>query len=537
MTPFVAEIIAVGGMTEHQLSTLEQNVPTLEKELKFTGIQLSYKSAAGEGHAALKSALIRALDRSDIIFITGGVGMSAGEDTIEYVSKLLGFKIELNEAVLDEMKTMLREREVPYRAEFERAAYMPETGTVLDNDAGIAPGCYLSAGKQCIFIMPSRPLEFKEMFQSSARPLITEFCGDITMSKSIRCFGLTKAQLEDTIPDLLMQEKTTVAVSGNGYDLKIKVSATADNRQNATRECTAMIKTVVDRVGSYIYTADADSLQQLAAEQLKAQNLSVAIAEAGTRGAVMAILSNEQGAWEHITFNFSSTSTRAKEERLELSEKFLRKCEPVSERMSAAMAQAAQKMGSADYGISVVCETIVGDAELNGDLEAFCSVCDGKNVWTRRVVENGRGMTADEMRLLLAQHTLDMLRRVIMARPEKMAGAADVSAVVDGEASAVAVFGSAKNTTAVRTAAAAEEKSSAAPEISAAGIKKYDPTKDDGVSKKKKGKKGKKGKTVGIIVLIVAICVFVGAIGYLVYERLEAEGNKNLVSSLLDLYD
>jgi len=319
VTPFVAEIIAAGGRAEHQLATLEQNIPTLEQELKFIGAQLEYKTPAGEGKAALKAALVRALDRSDIIFITGGVGMMESDDTIAYVSRLLGFKTEKNEKILEKIKAQLKEREVEYRSEFEHVVHLPKECTVLENDAGIAPGCYMSAGKQCIFIMPSRHIEFKEMFMESALPLLREFCGGISISRTLRCFGLTPEQLADTIPDILMQHMPSVIIEGKGYDLRIKITATSDTRQNAVLSCTSMIKTIIDRVGSYIYTADADSIQQVLAEQLRAKRLTVALAEAGTRGAVMALLSNEQDAWEHIAFNFSSTSTRAKEDRLNLS--------------------------------------------------------------------------------------------------------------------------------------------------------------------------------------------------------------------------
>ena len=319
MTAYVAEIIAAGGRAEHQLRLLEQNVPALEAELRLYGVQLEYKAPAGEGHAALKAALVRALDRSDIIFITGGVGMLAEDDTIEYVSRALGFRVERREEEMRRITRMMRERGVEMRAEFEHAACLPVGGVAMANDSGIAPGCYLSAGKQCIFIMPSRPMEFEEMLRGQVKSLLSEFCGGVSVTRTVRCFGLSASELGENISDFLGGGNPSVKIEGSGCDLVMKVTAAADTRQNAMQSITALIKKLIDRVGSHIYAVDADSLQQVLTEQMKAKKLTLGLAEAGTRGAVMSLLSGEEGAWELIRFNFSSTSSRAKEERLGLS--------------------------------------------------------------------------------------------------------------------------------------------------------------------------------------------------------------------------
>ena len=590
MTAYIAEIIAAGGRAEHQLRLLEQNVPALEAELRLYGVQLEYKAPAGEGHAALKAALVRALDRSDIIFITGGVGMLAEDDTIEYVSRALGFRVERREEEMRRITRMMRERGVEMRAEFEHAACLPVGGVAMANDSGIAPGCYLSAGKQCIFIMPSRPMEFEEMLRGQVKSLLSEFCGGVSVTRTVRCFGLSAAELGENISDFLGGGNPSVKIEGSGCDLVMKVTAAADTRQNAMQSITALIKKLIDRVGSHIYAVDADSLQQVLTEQMKAKKLTLGLAEAGTRGAVMSLLSGEEGAWELIRFNFSSTSSRAKEERLGLSERFLRRCEPVSEQMSAAMARAAQKNGGASLGAAIACETVSSDSIPSGNLQAFCSVCDGENVWTKRVSVDTDGMSVDAVRILLAQHLLDLVRRVAMAYPEKMAGAADVDSVVAGVASGLAAGFAAVSRPNERGRFAVEEqeparsasirdeqppqRDSRAEEYSASWqeldgeaqytqyqrsvqppketqapqVKRYDPNADSASAasekKKKKGffarifpcKGDTKGEVARKLVFLVAICVFVGAMAYLLNYYLQGSNNKKLISSLSEMY-
>jgi nicotinamide-nucleotide amidase len=98
-----AEIVVIG--TELLLGQIiDTNAAYLAQQLSNIGVDLYYKSTVGDNRGRIIETLKRAVDRSDIIITTGGIGPTLDDLTRETVAAVLGVELELQPHLLDQIK-------------------------------------------------------------------------------------------------------------------------------------------------------------------------------------------------------------------------------------------------------------------------------------------------------------------------------------------------------------------------------------------------------------------------------------------------
>src|ERR671918_127226 len=114
-----AEIVVIG--TELLLGQIiDTNAAYLAQQLSNIGVDLYYKSTVGDNRGRMVETLKRAVDRSDIIITTGGIGPTLDDLTRETVAEVLGVELELQPHLLDQIKKMMGNR---YTENNARQAY------------------------------------------------------------------------------------------------------------------------------------------------------------------------------------------------------------------------------------------------------------------------------------------------------------------------------------------------------------------------------------------------------------------------------
>src|SRR4030042_6514397 len=97
-----AEIIAVG--TELLLGQIvDTNSAHIAQQLTTVGLDLHFKATVGDNLERLKNTLRNALDRSDIIITTGGIGPTLDDLTREAVAAVLGTPLVFQRVLFDQI--------------------------------------------------------------------------------------------------------------------------------------------------------------------------------------------------------------------------------------------------------------------------------------------------------------------------------------------------------------------------------------------------------------------------------------------------
>jgi molybdenum cofactor synthesis domain-containing protein len=112
--------------------------------------------------------------KPDIVIVSGGLGPTYDDIQLEVISKATGIQLQENSEALAMIETYYNQRGLSLSKERRKMAKIPIGSTVLKNDIGGAPGCFLSFKDMSIFCLPGVPSEMKDIFTKRVAPLLKE---------------------------------------------------------------------------------------------------------------------------------------------------------------------------------------------------------------------------------------------------------------------------------------------------------------------------------------------------------------------------
>ena len=140
----IAEIVTVG--TEILLGNIvNTNSAYLAVECANLGLTVYYQSVVGDNEERMKAVIRTALNRSDVVILTGGLGPTEDDLTKEVTAEVMGMPLvedahskERIERYMKEYKKNNSQRRIT--SNNYKQALIPEGALVLDNHNGTAPG-------------------------------------------------------------------------------------------------------------------------------------------------------------------------------------------------------------------------------------------------------------------------------------------------------------------------------------------------------------------------------------------------------------
>src|SRR6202165_4672058 len=148
-----AEILSIG--TELLLGQIvDTNANFLAQQLPALGLDLYYVSQIGDNLKRLADAFRHALERSDIVITSGGLGPTEDDLTREAIAEVMGERLEIQPHLEAELRAFFvrRGRNMPERN--VKQATTIASGTYLSNPVGTAPGWWVERQGQVIVSMP-----------------------------------------------------------------------------------------------------------------------------------------------------------------------------------------------------------------------------------------------------------------------------------------------------------------------------------------------------------------------------------------------
>ena len=110
------------------------------RRLADLGYVVTRQVAVPDTAPDIQSAVREALNRADLVVVTGGLGPTSDDLTRYLIAQLLGRTLQLDDAVLDHIKRRFAARKLPMPKNNEVHAMVPQGALVLPNPNGTAPG-------------------------------------------------------------------------------------------------------------------------------------------------------------------------------------------------------------------------------------------------------------------------------------------------------------------------------------------------------------------------------------------------------------
>lgn len=359
MTPIrTAEIVAVGSelLTPHRSDT---NSLWLTGRLNELGIDVRLKSIVGDDAADLESVLRLALARAELIITTGGLGPTVDDLTRDVAARVTGRTLELNEGVLEKIRSRFARRGLPMPETNVRQAMVPSGAALLPNPVGTAPGLWIETGERVLLLLPGPPRELCPLFDAHVQPRLAERNGEQRLRRRVlRLTGLTESAADERAQPVysgFLSEttpiQTTILATPGQIELHLTAAGARPEALDAALD--SGVRRLADALRDHLISEDGRTLEQVVGELLEARALRIAVAESCTGGIALGRLTDVPGSSAWVIGGIVAYDNAVKIAELGVSPALIEAHGAVSEPVGQAMAAGVRERLGADVGVAI----------------------------------------------------------------------------------------------------------------------------------------------------------------------------------------
>jgi len=288
-----AEIIAIGSeLTSGE--KLDTNSQWLSLQLAELGIPVHYHTTVADDFQANVDVLRIAVQRADLVLLTGGLGPTQDDLTREVMAQLAGVELVLDPESLEFIEGFFRNRgrSMPERNRVQ--AMIPAGCEPLPNPVGTAPGIWMewaaSASKgesphRCLIAaMPGVPSEMYKMFHEQVRPRLPDTARVIRRAR-LHSFGLGESHIEQLLGELTARGRDPeIGITAHHAIITLRIIAHGDTEAECLSKIDDAKAQIRSRIGHYLFGEEEDEMEQVVLAELCLAGKTLATAESGTGG-------------------------------------------------------------------------------------------------------------------------------------------------------------------------------------------------------------------------------------------------------------
>ncbi|MQG44616.1 MAG: competence/damage-inducible protein A [SAR202 cluster bacterium] len=381
-----AEIMGIG--TELLMGELtDTNSSWIASRLPALGIELQWVSIIGDDLPRLTEAFKQGMERSDIIFTTGGLGPTQDDLTREAIAAAFGETPIIQQEVVEDLERYFAARGGPMPQHNIKQANLIPSARFVPNRNGTAPGWWAERDGKIIICMPGPPGENQSMWEEQVEPQLAGLVEDeVTITRNIKTMGMSEGAVDEIVSEFFGVENPYLGIYSKADGIHLRVIARAKDTTTAHNMIAPVEKAIHERLGEYVWGYDDDTPEQAAGKSLMERGLSVAVMEMCTGGALANSITDNPNSVSYFkggNVAYDGAALRSCGVPGEVMEKH----GVVSQETANAMAEAVRRQLNADVGIAVT--GVPGPGEFEGKPLGLAYIC----------VSNGEKIREMEMRL------------------------------------------------------------------------------------------------------------------------------------------
>lgn len=348
------EIITIGN----ELSsgrTLDLNSWYAAGRLTASGLRVTRITSVGDDHKMVSDALKRAVEASRFVIVTGGLGSTDDDITNEIVAQALNRPLCLDQQMLEQIQDHARARKIKITSSLEKMAWMPEGSRML-NPEGTACGFSLIEKEVHLYFLPGVPDQMRYLMDKIVLPEVLSRYKTLPIMRQriLKLYGLNEPGIAEIFKKI--QGKTGNIVFGfypRFPENHITISLRGQDEPTVIKELDRVEMEVRRLVGSYIFAAGDQNMEEVVGHLLLEKNLSISVAESCTGGLIGHRLTNVPGSSSYFHGGVVVYSNQSKVDLLRVDPRTLETHGAVSERTVEEMARGVKDRIKTDLGLAV----------------------------------------------------------------------------------------------------------------------------------------------------------------------------------------
>ena len=336
---------------------VDTNSASISKHLNGAGITVEEKTSIGDEAEQIESTLNRALQSSQVVIITGGLGPTKDDITKHTLARIFNSPMHEDERVCEHVRTMLERRGITFNDLNRGQAMVPDACTVLFNAYGTAPGMWFETENGSVVIsLPGVPFEMEHLMEDEVMPrLKARFALRANIHRTMITAGLPESMLAERIAEWedSLPEWVKLAYLPSPNIVRLRLSAYNQEDGEATRVAIdELFDKLYEIIPQHIVGFEEATMQALVHDIMCKRGLTLATAESCTGGTIASRFTAMAGASAYFLGGVVAYANEAKRDILGVNYDDIMEHGAVSECVARQMAEGVRRITGADYAIA-----------------------------------------------------------------------------------------------------------------------------------------------------------------------------------------
>jgi nicotinamide-nucleotide amidase len=352
-------VVVVTGSELVRGERTDLNGPFLAREALRLGLEPARIAIVGDSADELEAALREGL-AADACFVSGGLGPTHDDRTVEMVAKALGVGLHVDPELEQQIEAISRAAAARLKRDYaDFATGVTKQATIPDGArtlgvAGTAPALLLSHGDgRVVVILPGPPSELQRLWPEALetdafRSLLarTQAPG----RRVLRLFGVSESAVARALDEAGGDgDGVEVTICARDFEIHIDLVVSPDAEARAD----ALEAALLPPIERWLYSRDERPIEEHVLELCRGRGWTLATAESCTGGLVAARLTSLPGASDVFRGGIVAYENGVKELELGVPAALLAEHGAVSAEAAEAMAKGARTRLRADVAVAV----------------------------------------------------------------------------------------------------------------------------------------------------------------------------------------
>ncbi|WP_320969893.1 competence/damage-inducible protein A [Bacteroides nordii] len=348
-----AEIITIGDELLIGQVT-DTNSAWMGRELNKVGIEVIRVVSVRDRADEITEAVDDALNRVDIVLMTGGLGPTKDDITKQTLCAYFDTELVFSEEVFENIKRVLASK-IPMNALNKSQAMVPKDCLVINNRVGSASVSWFEKNGKVLVSMPGVPQEMITVMSEEVIPrLRKKFDTDVIIHKTFTVKNYPESVLAEKLEswEEVLPESIKLAYLPKPGIIRLRLTGRGRDKEAVQSQISVEGCKLKDILGDAIFDEEDTPLEILIGNLLREKNLTVSTAESCTGGSIAAKLTSVPGSSDYFKGGIVAYSNEIKESLLGVSPETLKKQGAVSEETVIEMVKGSMKALKTDCAVS-----------------------------------------------------------------------------------------------------------------------------------------------------------------------------------------
>lgn len=332
------------------------NAAFIGQQMTAAGFEITDVITIGDDGQAIREAVERAMSKTDVVLMTGGLGPTKDDITKKVICDIFQRELVMDEATLQQVTDMFAARGLELTETNRQQAAVPQGCVVLTNTLGTAPGLWMEKDGKVLISLPGVPFEMEKLIKDEVIPRLKAgpYNSSALLYKVLQCTNITESGLSDLLEEYEKQlpDELKLAYLPKPGIIRLRLTAEGSDTERMQMILNEQFATLKQLTAEYAFTDEDIEIEEVVGRLLTKSGKTLATAESCTGGYIAHLITSVPGSSRYFQGSLVSYSNDVKRDLLNVREDNLKRRGAVSEPVVSDMALNAMGLFDVDYTVA-----------------------------------------------------------------------------------------------------------------------------------------------------------------------------------------